>query len=278
MRPILTALLFLASIAGVHAGDEAARPSDSPLVNGQGIWKSTPPADCPFPPSDQFRGLEFTGRHAEYTNADTWYPSWASDGNLYSPWTDGKACLVSQGASKNNPKPRYANCSWITGDEIYLARLRPSVETINDGTKYEFFAGRDPSGRDVWRPELSAARPTAAWNNNMGCVTITYIRPLKKYMMCVTDGGNTVSRYSTYLLEADGLGGPWKLVTYMKDFGAQAYFVNIPSKFIQSDGRTFWLCYAANFTNGWLHTKLPAQPPGSRYGMCLQEVKLVPAK
>jgi hypothetical protein len=34
--------------------------------------------------------VAFTGRHAEYTGADTWYPSWANDGNLYSPWPDGK--------------------------------------------------------------------------------------------------------------------------------------------------------------------------------------------
>ena len=64
----------------------------------------------------------------------------------------------------------------------------------------------------------------------------------------------------------------------MKDFGEQAYFVNIPSKFISADGRTLWLCYSANFTNGWLGTKFAGNPPGSRYGMCLQEVKLLGPK
>ena len=33
--------------------------------------------------------LDHAGRHAAYTGADTWYPSWASDDILYSPWTDG---------------------------------------------------------------------------------------------------------------------------------------------------------------------------------------------
>lgn len=37
----------------------------------------------------------------------------------------------------------------------------------------------------------------------MGCVTVTYDAPLKKYLMCGTDGGNTCSRMSTYILEAD---------------------------------------------------------------------------
>lgn len=39
--------------------------------------------------SEEFYALEFTGRNTSYTNADTWYPSWASDGNMYSPFTDG---------------------------------------------------------------------------------------------------------------------------------------------------------------------------------------------
>ena len=36
----------------------------------------------------------------------------------------------------------------------------------------------------------------------------------------------------SYILEADALTGPWRLVTYLKDFGEQAYFLNFPSKFI----------------------------------------------
>lgn len=43
----------------------------------------------PFRDSPFIPGLSFTGRHRNYTNADTWYPSWAEDDNLYSPWTDG---------------------------------------------------------------------------------------------------------------------------------------------------------------------------------------------
>ncbi|MCJ7588705.1 MAG: hypothetical protein MUQ00_12510, partial [Candidatus Aminicenantes bacterium] len=54
-----------------------------------GIWPSEEKPDCPFPRSGMLTSLRFTGRHAEYTGADTWYPSWASDGRLYSPWTDG---------------------------------------------------------------------------------------------------------------------------------------------------------------------------------------------
>jgi hypothetical protein len=93
--------------------------------------------------------------------------------------------------------------------------------------------------------------------------------------MCVTDGTNTVWKFNTHILEAGEITGPWRLVAYLRDFGEQAYFVNFPSKFIGGGGRTLWLCYAANFTNGWLGTNLKSDPPGSRYAMCLQEVRLL---
>ena len=90
------------------------------------------------------------------------------------------------------------------------------------------------------------------------------MRRSKKFLMCITDGGNTISKFNTYILESDHVAGPWKLVVYMREFGEQAYFVNIPSKFISPDGRTAWLCYAANFSNGYLHTNYRDYPPGRR--------------
>jgi hypothetical protein len=94
--------------------------------------------------------------------------------------------------------------------------------------------------------------------------------------MSITDGGNTVSKFNTYILESDHITGPWKLVVYMRQFGEQAYFANIPSKFISKDGRTAWLCYAANFTNnGPLRTNYRSDPPGGGYGMTLQEIRLL---
>ena len=53
------------------------------------VWPSQPPADCPFEASKDIVGVAFLGVHSDYHVADTWYPSWASDWNLYSPWTDG---------------------------------------------------------------------------------------------------------------------------------------------------------------------------------------------
>jgi hypothetical protein len=109
----------------------------------------------------------------------------------------------------------------------------------------------------------------------MGCVTVTYNAPLKKFLMFVTDGGNTCARMNTYLLESDAVTGPWRLVCYMKDFGEQAYFVNVPSKFIGSDGRTMWLLYSANFAADWNGEKIGVNPPGGHYGLVLQKIELL---
>lgn len=390
-------------------------PQDNDAVvhlGPEGVWPSQPPFGCPFAPSKSIRGLAFTGRQASYTNADTWYPSWAADGVMYSPWTDGEvngvrnqsggekattscakitgddplhlavtyigafpgdpkpyggrypcgslvhngiwyygtyclletkglglnwdvlgpfvgfrtstdygqtwtdtphtpasplfgepekvggpvklgaphfvdfgrnmehspdgyAYLVCHGAVADDPKPRPANLSWITADRIYLARVKPSIQTINDRAAYEFYGGRSQGGRPIWVRDLARTKPLFEWNNRCGCVTATYNPALRKYLMCVTDGRNTVSKFNTFVLEADAVTGPWKLVTFMRNFGEQGYFVHFPSKFIATGGRTAWLMYAANFTNGYLKTGYQSNPPGSRYGMCLQEVKLL---
>lgn len=406
------------------------------------IWNSRPPSDCPFPKSAALSGVAFTGRHSDYRCGDTWYPSWAADGHLYSPWTDGTtegvscssdggedartghavmigsdpcqleirntgplkkasalpyrgrypcgsllvdgiwyygtyclgpeaaylhngfswnwpnlgpmpgfqisrdfgktweasphtperplfpeprqflgplkmgaphfvdfgrnmeyspdghAYLLGMGAEENDRMPRpciklgkpgegfrtmpgcptdfaHANLSWVTADQVYLARVRPAPETINDFSAYEFFAGHDAGGKPIWTHEFAEIEPLLEWNNHMGCVTATYVPGLKKYLMCVTDGWPTVARMTSYILEADSITGPWRMVSYMKDFGEQGYFLNFPSKFISPDGRSLWLCYSANFCDGLNGENLVFNPPGGRYGLCLHEVNLL---
>ncbi len=191
----------------------------------------------------------------------------------YSP--DGKAYLVAHGADTTDTKWRFWNDSWITGDQVYLLRVTPSVENINDASKYEFYGGKDGNGNPLWTSDFNKIKPLLEWNNNMGCVTITYNAPLKKYIMCVTDGVNTYSKMNTYLLESDSITGKWKLITYMKDFGEQAYFVNIPSKFISKDGKTAWLLYSANYWDEMNGEKIGVNPPGSHYGMVFQKIQLL---
>jgi hypothetical protein len=146
---------------------------------------------------------------------------------------------------------------------------------MNDSSKYEFFGGHDEKGHPVWTNRLEHIQPLVDWNNHCGNASVTYVPGLKKYLLFITDGGNTISRFHTYILESGQITGPWKLVVFMKDFGEQAYFVNLPSKFLNPDGRRAWLCYSANFTNGYLKTNYRSNPPGSGYGMVLQEIRFL---
>ena len=188
---------------------------------------------------------------------------------------DGKAYLVAHGSDlKFYPVKNFTHLSWITGDQVYLLRVTPGLDTINDINSYEFFAGYNPQGDALWSNDFKNIRPLLEWQDNMGCVTVTYNAPLKKYLMAVTDGGNTCAKMNTYILEADRITGPWKLVTYLKEFGEQAYFVNFPSKFISEDGRRMWMCYSGNFAKGWNGVQINENPPGSHYGLVLQEIEL----
>ena len=54
------------------------------------IWPSEVPKDCPFKQSGAFNAVKFLGIKSGYHYGDTWYPTWASNDTLYSPWTDGK--------------------------------------------------------------------------------------------------------------------------------------------------------------------------------------------
>lgn len=191
---------------------------------------------------------------------------------------DGKAYLLAHGSElRLHPPRRFAHLSWITADQVYLLRVRPSPDTINDPAAYEFFAGHDSSGRPAWSRDFTRLAPLLEWPGAMGCVTATWHPGLQRFLMCVTDGGNTCSRMHTYFLEAETLTGPWRLITYLRDFGEQAYFVNLPSKFLSRDSLRCWLAYSGNFAPRWNDEEIKVNPPGTRYGLVLQEVELLRA-
>ena len=408
-RKFLSSGMLVSAGAALRvAGDEA------------NAWPSENPAGCPFTPSAELGGIRFTGRHREYTNADTWFPTWAPDGNLYSPWTDGYVVDGAQGYQpfdqalpgypcnsldyrgrkaataqariegddplalrivnlkprvEASPQPyggrypcgslthrgiwyygtycltndgrcgdvgwtemgplvgfrisrdygrsweetthtplrplfgedpklapvkigsphfvdfgrdmdhspdgraylvahggrRTRDCNnWIQGDAIYLLRVMLSPASINDAKAWEFFAGHDREGHPVWSGDFDKIEPLAQWKGHLGCATMTYHPGLGRYLICVTRGVRQ-GHFDTMILESAAMTGPWRLVHYLRNFGPEAYFVNVPSKFISATGRSFWLCYSAN----WSNKASDGTPFGSRYALCLHEAELV---
>ena len=371
------------------------------------IVADEPPPDLPFAESDDFTHVVHTGRFANYTGADTWYPSWAADGRLYSIYADGcgpGGCVffllrntgwsiikgddplrlrLSGGTIRQYPAPYlglYPSASlildgvwyygsyvldlgdlqtcnnwcqqgpfvgfhistddgatwtppphspgqplfgesgkdggtvrlgalhfvdfgqemvhspdgfaylighgtetpgnpnnWIQGDSIYLVRVRPSIENINDPSAYEFYAGpTGPGGTPAFTSDLDAMRPLLTWPpGRLGSVSVTYDAPLDRYLLFTSrphfaiDG---TAPFDTMIFEAREITGPWRLVHYLSQFGTQAYFVNAPSKFISSDGKTLWLFYSANYSCRGPGCK--EWPPGSQYSLSAHEIRI----
>jgi hypothetical protein len=115
-------------------------------------WTSKPPRDCPFDESDVIGSCTFTGRYATYTSADTWYPSWSTDGRLYSPFTDTIGDGVNGVLSRSGEADAaVVGHAVITGDNpLDLAVIDPGT-IPGPGGRYP---GRYPSAclqhDDVW--------------------------------------------------------------------------------------------------------------------------------
>mgnify|MGYP001555340241 CR=1 FL=1 len=179
---------------------------------------------------------------------------------------DGYAYLLAQGSTRLD-----AWNNWIQADQVYLLRVKPSISTMNNPVAYEFFCGYNARGAAVWTRDFKSIKPLLEWKDHLGCVTATYNPGLKKYLMCISRCLES-RRDIVLILESKQITGPWTVVHYMNDFGPGAYFLNIPSKFIAKDGKTFWLCYSANWHG---HVESGGSPEGSNYALCLQEMRLV---
>jgi hypothetical protein len=98
------------------------------------------PTSCPLPSSPSLAGLEFTGRYATYTEADTWYPTWAADGDLYSPWTDGSCGGFTCGSKGFLAATGHAR---IQGEDPLNLTVTPIGSRFGNPEPYE---GRYPCG------------------------------------------------------------------------------------------------------------------------------------
>ncbi len=203
---------------------------------------------------------------------------WSPDGYVY---------LIGHGSNSSfpaSPNTTFPIESWNEGDQIYLARVRPSIQTMNDLNQFEFWNGMEYiRGKDG----VDKAQALFTFPNKTGTVTASYVPALKKYLMVVSTAtypgvGSMVKEFDIYILETNHLEGPWSLVQYLNKFGPEAYFPIIPTKFlgqshdikILSDGSSLWpffFGYSANFA----YSKPAPNPPHSGYSFCLLSSKLV---
>ena len=197
---------------------------------------------------------------------------------------DGKMYICGHGASLPQ-----AHQSWMQGDEVYLARVTPTVEAINDVAQWEFFGGKVGQWNgtdDLWvKGNVRQAKPILTWHAHTGVTTMTWVPALKKFITCISTPSftpYTTKQFDTYFLESDSMTGPFKLVHYMREFGPEAYFVNIPSSFMDRTPKltvgagpsasvtafNAFLSYSANFAFAGNST-----PAGSGYHWVLQQFR-----
>ncbi len=104
--PLATAIAAASLLSSTGAWAEPHEPYE---------WPDNQPAECPFPQSEEITKIVFTGRYANYTQADTWFPMWAADGNEYSPFTDGMVDGYMSVGHYTNMAPVYYNKNHRTG-------------------------------------------------------------------------------------------------------------------------------------------------------------------
>ncbi|HEY2902857.1 MAG TPA: hypothetical protein VGL59_19905 [Polyangia bacterium] len=236
-------------------------------VGGQflGFWTSTDYGAHWTAPPNGYAGSLFGESDANGAKVKMGGPRAVDFGKEMQHSPDGKTYFIGTGATDPT-----ATDNWVTGDQIYMARVTLTPSTANDVSAWEFFAGRDGGGNAIWSSSFANIQPLLEWKNQMGSLWMTYIAPLQKYLLAVSrphDGFNNYGGFDTFFLEADSVTGPFRMVQYLQNFGVGAYYVTMPSRFISDDGRTAWIEYSSgDFTT--------EDPPGSRYAMSFQEVVL----
>jgi len=203
-------------------------------------------------------------------------PHWVDFGQELEHSPDGKAYIVAHGATSPT-----STQFWMLGDQVYMARVTPTVANIDDKSKWEYYAGGHGADAKWVAGDVAKATPLLEWTNHTGSTTMTYFAGIKKYIVTIStasvypvmDNGH----FDTYFLESDSITGPWNYVTFMKSFGPQVYFANHVSKFTakQADmtSKTFesYLMFSANYEAGGAH--IPQRLPNAAYQMNLQQTR-----
>jgi hypothetical protein len=204
---------------------------------------------------------------------------WSPDGYVY---------LIGHGSNSSfpaSPNTTFPVESWNEGDQVYLCRVRASIQSVNDANQFEFWNGIEYiRGKDG----VDKAQPLFTYPNKTGTATASYVPALKKYLMVVSTAsypgvGSMRKEYDIYILESNRLEGPWSLVQYLNKFGPETYFPIVPTKFLgqshdikvlSDDGSSLWpfyFGYSANFA----YSKPARNPPHSGYSLCLLSSKFV---
>ena len=105
-------------------------------------WPNLPPADLPFELSNALSDFEYDAADNAVPpgiHADTWYPAWSADGDLYSSWTDGSVFGVSSSSAGHSATTGFAIVAGADPWSLVLSNISTYAEPATP------YGGRYPS-------------------------------------------------------------------------------------------------------------------------------------
>ena len=152
-------------------------------------------------------------------------------------------------------------------DEVVLTRVDKT--RITDRSAYEFFQGLDGNGDPLWSVDIAQRGAALTLPGQANRLDVTYNAPLGRYLMTMRsrgrDGG--LNQFSIY--DAPEPWGPWTTVYYTQTWeggslsstnGGWGEIAHIPSKWISTDGTTFYLVFAGDDSFSVRKATLTADP------------------
>lgn len=149
---VLSAVLSVAESHGAKPKPEIANPKPELVRFEPFTWPGGIPEGCPFPRSTNFHAVRFLGVKSGFRSGDTWYPTWAENDILYSPWTDGKTKRL-DGATDWSQ-------SWV--DPVHI--------TTGQG----IIPGDDPLNLIAYRIGLDKSSPAAPYPGRYPCGSLIH--------------------------------------------------------------------------------------------------------
>lgn len=121
-------------------------PLPETLIYDSFIWPSEIPKDCPFPKSKDYNQICFLGNKSGFHYGDTFYPTWAENDLMYTPYTDG-SCWRLDGRMESSGSGMGAHAK--TGQAVILGDDPMNLIVYSLGTEEASalpYKGRYPCG------------------------------------------------------------------------------------------------------------------------------------
>ena len=131
-------------------------------------------------------------------------------------------------------------------NETVLTRVPEN--SIKNRNAYEFFSGTPNSPQ--WSSNISNRKSILTYPGGMNRLDVTYNPGINRYLMTNRSRAQAAGENQLSIFDAPEPWGPWTLVYYDPNAGTGnrgwGEVAHIPSKWISSDGKTFYIVYAGD--------------------------------